>query len=267
MHEDPRDDRPRLEIDWLKTAAGALAAVSSAVILSSLGAAGTIIGAAVGSIVVSVTGSLYNTGLNRSRERVARAHATAMQRVGVAQAEVRRAARRRGSSAAVEGHLEHADRELGEARAELDDLSTEEPRPPLRERLAGLPWKRIVLVALGLFVVAVVAITIFELIAGRPVSDFTGGTHGRTGTSVTDLGGGGKPDRPTPTPAPGRQPSETPSQVPTFQTTPTQAPSPGESASSTPTPSPSSSAPGTPTGTPTPSPSPSPTASPTAGAS
>ena len=54
------DDTHKLEIDWLRTIGGALAAVSSAVLLSTLGAAGTIIGAALGSVIVTVGGALYS---------------------------------------------------------------------------------------------------------------------------------------------------------------------------------------------------------------
>ena len=87
------DPSPKLDIDWLKTIAGALAAVSSAVLLSTLGAAGTIIGAALGSVIVTVGGALYSQGLARSRERLLQAQTAALRKVGVAQAEVRRAGR------------------------------------------------------------------------------------------------------------------------------------------------------------------------------
>lgn len=268
MPEEQPAQKQRLEIDWLKTVAGALAAVSSAVILSSLGAAGTLIGAAVGSVVVSLTSSLYSTGLRRSRERVALAQSSALRKVGVAQAEVRRAARRRASETAVEGHLEHAESQLVEAQVQLDEITAQaQPAGGWRERLAGLPWKRIALVALGFFVVAVVAITVFELIAGRPLSSITGGSHDRSGTTFTDLGGsGGHHPAPTPTP---QQPAGTPSpsrQMPTWSTTPTQAPTP----SSTPTPAPSSvpsSAPSSVPSSEVPTPTPTGAASPTAGAS
>ncbi|HEU4567109.1 MAG TPA: hypothetical protein VFR99_03680 [Marmoricola sp.] len=257
------DEKTRLEIDWLKTVAGALAAVSSAVILSTLGVAGTIIGAAVGSIVVSLTSSIYSASLDRSRQRV-KAQAAALAKVGVAQAEVRRASRRRGSDTAVQGHLAHADSELVRAQVELDELAEDQDGPSWKERLAALPWKRIALVSAALFVVAIVAITVFELIAGKPVSDFTGGSHSSGGTTFSDLGGGGgdshqKRQAPT-TPAPSGGATTTganPSQVPTYGTTPTEAPSPSPT-EVTPTP--------TPTEVPS-SEAPSATASPTEGAS
>src|SRR3546814_13124678 len=65
------EEKPKLEIDWVKTLAGALAAVSSAVLLSTLGAAGTLICAALGSITLTVTSAFYSQGLaQRDRQRV-----------------------------------------------------------------------------------------------------------------------------------------------------------------------------------------------------
>ena len=41
-----------------------------------------------------------------------------------------------------------------------------------------LPWRRISLVAAALFAATLVAITAFELAAGKPVSSMTGGSDG-----------------------------------------------------------------------------------------
>ncbi|GAA2155602.1 hypothetical protein GCM10009844_42940 [Nocardioides koreensis] len=152
------DTGQKLGIDWLKTIAGALAAVSSAVLLSTLGAAGTIIGAALGSVVVTVGGALYGQGLARSRERLAQVPVTPRRKV-----------------VAVE------DESPG---------PSEQSGPGWRERLGGLPWKRISLGAAGLFAATVVAITVFELAAGRTVSSITGGSDGSGGTTLTRIGGG-----------------------------------------------------------------------------
>jgi hypothetical protein len=262
MPEPNTDEKPRLEIDWLKTVAGALAAVSSAVILSTLGVAGTIIGAAVGSVVISLTSSIYNASLARSRERV-KAQAAALAKVGVAQAEVRRAARRRTSGTAVESHLEHADDQLVQAHIELDDLAAEETaQVSWKERLVALPWKRIALLAVAFFVIAIVAITVFELIVGKPVSDITGGSHSHGGTTFSELGGSDHQKRQPSKPAPGHRPTggSTPTQVPTSGSTPTQAPTPSPTESVSPSTAP------TPVPT-TQAPTPTETASPTAAAS
>jgi hypothetical protein len=155
------DDTPgsKLDIDWSNTLAGALAAVSSAVLLSTLGAAGTLIGAAVGSLAATIGTALYAQGLAKSREKVAQAQETALNKVGVAQAEVRRARRRGSSGATAETHLEQAEEQLAEAEAELGDaldggrdhgdnhgdqvlegFPDDDIKPAWRERLAVLPW-------------------------------------------------------------------------------------------------------------------------------
>lgn len=153
------DTGQKLGIDWLKTIAGALAAVSSAVLLSTLGAAGTVIGAALGSVVVTVGGALYGQGLARSRARLAHAPITPRRKPGISR------------GLADEPH------DLGR-----------------RERLLMLPWKQISLGAAGLFAASVLAITAFELLAGRTVSSITGGSDGGGGTTITHIGGGSEDD-------------------------------------------------------------------------
>ena len=51
-------------------AGGALAAVTTAVVGSQLGVAGTLIGAAVASVVAAIAGTLYTKGLERTRDGV-----------------------------------------------------------------------------------------------------------------------------------------------------------------------------------------------------
>jgi hypothetical protein len=237
-------------VDWTRVLGGALAAVSSAVLLSRLGAVGTIAGAALGSIVVSVATSLYAHGLSRSQRRMVRAQELALRRVGIAQAEVHRARRRQGA-AASEAHLDRADEHLAEARDRLESQPPPEPRGArLGQLLAQLPWKRVALVAALMFALALAAVTAFELIAGRPVSSYTGGTDSHHGTSFSNLEhSGGNPTTPAPTPSgpasptsspsestssspsgtPSASPSSTPTPTLTPSPTPTEAPSPSES--------------------------------------
>jgi hypothetical protein len=145
----------KLEIDWLKTAGGALAAVSSAFLLSTFGAAGTIIGAALGSVIVTVGGALYSQGLARSHQRLAQVQVAAMRKVGDAQAEVRQAARHPGDGETVDAHLAHAGERLRGVKDDLGTMANEPTGPGWRERLVVLPWKRISLIAAGLFAAAV----------------------------------------------------------------------------------------------------------------
>jgi hypothetical protein len=219
------DTSQKLDIDWLKTIAGALAAVSSAVLLSTLGAAGTIIGAALGSVIATVGSALYTQGLARSRERLAQAQTAALRKVGVAQAELRRAGRHQGDDQAVDAHLAHAERRLDEAKVDLGALSDGATGPGWRERLGALPWRRIALIAAGLFAAAVVAITAFELVAGESVSSITGGTQGDGGTTITRIGGGSD-DEPSRDEAPTDEasPTDEPTAEPTDEASPTAEP-------------------------------------------
>ena len=228
------DISQKLEIDWLKTAGGAFAAVSSAFLLSTLGAAGTIIGAALGSVIVTVGGALYSQGLARSHQRLAQVQTAAMRKVGVAQAEVRRAARHHGDGDAVGAHLAHAEERLDDVRDDLGTMADEPTVPGWRVRLVMLPWKRISLIAAGLFAAAVLAITAFELAAGQSVSSITGGTEEGGGPTIGRIGGGSDGDtsqeddkippgnQSSPPDAPSNDPSDqpTPTNVPTDEPTP-----------------------------------------------
>ena len=182
----------RIEIDWVTNTAGALAAMSSAVLLSTLGAAGTILGAALGSAVISVGSSLYGQGLASSRERMATLQHTAREPVGVANAEGLRARRNIDHPGVAVAHLDYTedrhDRAPGEQDRKLtEDLEYGRYRPDLQ---AHLPWRRAAVTAAGLFAVAVVAITAFELIAGQSVSSFTGGSDSGDRSSIGGLAGG-----------------------------------------------------------------------------
>lgn len=198
------EKRPGVRVDWLRTIAGALAAVSSAVLLSTLGAAGTLVGAALGSVIVSLTSNFYSHGLDRGRSRIV--NRTFVLREGkLVETQVR------------------PDRSPEDASIGIE----QESGPGRRSRLTALPWLRVALVAAGFFVIAAVVITGFELIAGRPLSDYTGGSDNHSGTSWTriDDPGSGRSVRPSPTPTPTPTLGSSPSSAPTPSPTPGQTPS------------------------------------------
>jgi len=244
MTDDP-DATETVQIDWTRAVAGALAAVASAVLLSSLGAAGTIIGAAIGSLVVSVGSAWFAQGLSTSKRSLTKKQGAA-QKVGVAQAEVMRATRA-DDPVAQESHLDHAEEQLEEAQQELDEAITATAPVRWRDRLSQLPWKRIALVTVGLFVVSLAVITAVELIAGRSVSSMTGGS-GSGDTTVGQVSGDGsggddqkEPDKrptgfttPRDTPKPSDKPTVSPSPSLEEEPTPTESTSPTESPEPTP---------------------------------
>lgn len=167
-------------IDWLATTAGALAAVTSALLLSTLGAVGTLIGAAIGSVAATVGSNLYSQWLAKTHQKVTSVQALARWRsAGLA------GVRNETASESVAGAASDAGDETAGIGAE--------PMPSWRERLATLPWKRVALLSLAMFVVVVAVITIFELLAGRSVSSIVGDGDG--GTTISRVTGGGSDAR------------------------------------------------------------------------
>jgi len=252
MSETEVEEKPG--VNWIQVVAGALAAVSSAVLLSTLGVAGTVIGAALGSVIASVASAWYSRGIDASRQQVA-AQAAALKRVAAARSKLDDAvsARNRGETGADTG-LMQADLALGEAEQALEEAShlaegeaaepdsdeVVEPVPhdPLFGAEAGrkLPWKRIALIAAGLFVVVMVTITIFELTTGRAVSSFTGGSDKNTGSTVPGIQQAPKETKDEPSPEDSK-PSQSEEVAPTDETEPTDDPTvePTGEASTSPT--------------------------------
>lgn len=195
------DERLRLEINWVQSTGGALAAVSSAVLLSTFGVAGTLIGAAIGSLVITVGGAIYSYSIRTTRQRVAMAQTVAAARIGLAQARVREASDEvaeevaegtpRAADDAAED-LAEAEVDLDRAQAVLEDEPEEaDERLDWRGVLGGLPWKRIAAGATAIFVAAMLVILAFELVTGRAVSSYTGGSDPDRRTSIPVIGGGG----------------------------------------------------------------------------
>ncbi len=208
MGDPPR----RIEISWVQAVAGALAAVSSAVLLSTVGVAGTIIGAAIGSVAATVGSAVYSHYLAASRDRVAAAAA--------ARSSVRRA----------QGGV-------------VDEVGETDETHPWRAAVHGLRWRRLLLVAGGLFVVAMSAVLTFELVVGRAVSTYTGGSDpDGPRLSVPGAGGGDDEPRPSPSPTPSPATATSESAPGTPSATPSTASSAGSSVGpSTPPASPSTS--------------------------
>jgi hypothetical protein len=68
------EDRERFQLSAAQVAASSLAAMSSAVICSFFGVAGTVIGTAVASLVATIGGALYSYSLRRTKARLRRLH-------------------------------------------------------------------------------------------------------------------------------------------------------------------------------------------------
>ncbi len=248
------DEKPRIELNWVQAVAGPLAAVTSAVLLSTFGVAGTLIGAALGSLVLTTGNAVYSYYLHVTRERVANAQMAAALRVGLVQNRLRDASDSVTSegpspgAGALVDELGAADADLGRAQQELEEGDPDDAVPGWRSVLSGLPWKRVLLVSVGLFVAAMAIILAFELVTGRAVSSYTGGSDPDRRTSIPGLGGGAETDGEDP--APEEEPAAPTEEAPPAEqgdvvvpyddaTAPTSTPTPTESAlEPTPTPTP-----------------------------
>jgi hypothetical protein len=248
------EEKRRIEVNWVQSMAAALAAVTSAVLLSTVGVAGTLIGAALGSLAATIGSAVYAYSIRETKARVETVSVLAASRIGLANARVRDASEDVAVGApGAEEELERAGEELAEARSALED--DERPRVGWRTVLAGLPWKRITVGATGIFLVAMGLILAFELVTGRAVSTYTGGSGSGQRVSIPGLGSAA-PSRTDPQPAPSDGPSSVPSDTGGTTTEPTPGTTPTTSETAVP---PQDEAPTT---TPTTSPTPTPTLSP-----
>jgi hypothetical protein len=206
---EPEPKEPiKVAFSWPQLAGGALAAVTAAAIGSRLGVGGTLIGAAVASIVGGVGGTLYSAGLDRTHRKVADAITRGYDRVR-SSAEYDRDAVQTlegdEASPTLPGLDPGPDPEAGEPTRV--DLVPEGRSEDARRKV----WKVMGLTAAAIFLVTLVTITIVELGLGRTLD-------GSDGTTVSQVV---RERRSTPTPT--AKPTPTPSAT---TTTPTMTPTP-----------------------------------------
>jgi hypothetical protein len=169
-----------------KLLAGALAAVSGAVVASFFGIEGTLIGAALVSLLVAPAEALYTHSL-ASAHRVAR------------RSLVRRVGEQAGAS--QEGTSQEGTSQEGTSQ---EGTSQAHPQP--------IRWQRVAVAAVAAFGLAVGAITGVEAVANQPLASLVGSRPRPEGsTSVGAVVGGADRSAPPATRAPAtstRSPSE-----------------------------------------------------------
>jgi hypothetical protein len=196
--------RVRSGIDIPKTLAGTLAAVSAAVVGSFLGVAGTLVGAAVASIVGSVGTELYHRWIDRGSQKLKSTFVTAPAAMGTPSV----------------------------AAAEHESPSEPEPeRVPIKIR-----WGRAAMVAGALFVLAMGSLTAFELISGEPAANALGGDSSKSGTTLGAVLSGNSQRQSTPTPAPSGSAPASDAPGGTGETPATDQPTDSPQSTATPTP-------------------------------
>jgi hypothetical protein len=217
--------RPRLELSATQLIATALAAITATVAASYLGVAGTVIGAAVVSVVSAVGNALYTHSLRTTHARVRGA-------VPV----------RRRAAAASPVQTDHDFLAHGRAAAAAATTSEEKVIHTARRR----PWRAVALGSVALFTALLAVVTGIEIVSGQPISDLV---RGSGGSGTTLFGDGTRPRAPAPTVTQ----TVTPSVVVVTPTVTQTAPAVTKTATPTvtPTPTPSGSSPSS--GTPSPS--------------
>jgi hypothetical protein len=223
MSEKQETDNVRIS----QVLAGALAAVTAALLGSTMGVAGTVVGAALASVVSTVGGALYLRSIKRTTDGVRTVHAKVVGRSG-------------GATVLVsDAHPETGEEVVVEPAAESTEQSTEQPsdqpaedRPPVERR--RLRWPMIIVGSLAAFALGMLAVTGVEWLRGESLSGETGTTFG---SIVDPHRGGGQEQQPVHQPGgPTAPPTSTTTTQPTEPSGPTSTtttPPPPSSDSST----------------------------------
>ena len=171
------------QVNWVGAIGSGLGSVTSAVLLSTTGAAGTWIGAGIGTFIITVGGAIYAYYLQRAKtgiEKTADKLKTGVQ------------TKRPQNTTTITA--ERDPNEPPRSQSTSTDVDTgshaagQQDKPTFKEALKNIRWKRVAVLGAALFAITMAIIFIFELATGRPVSSYTGGTSpASTGTSITGV--------------------------------------------------------------------------------
>ena len=161
----PKRRGPLSDISWFQVVASALAAVTAAWIASKLGVAGTLIGAALGSFVVTLSTAFFTNTLHHGRTLLIQTD--------------------RGTI--IERSVEEG--EVSEAFSEAEDVDGHVIGAQFVEDKPRLHWKTIIATSVIVLAIAMAGITTYELIAKHPLGDSGGGT------TISDTLGKGSKDK------------------------------------------------------------------------
>jgi len=202
------------KIRFSQVVAGALAAVTAALIGSTMGVAGTVVGAGLASVISTVGGALYLRSIQRTRDGVRTVRAKVVGRSG-------------GATVLVS----EDEPEPGEV-VEAD--AAEETRPPVDKR--RLRWPVLIVTTIAAFALGMLVITGVEWLKGEPLSGGTGTTFGSVVVPHRGSGDGDPADQTSTTtpPASTTSPNSTDPTITTDPTTTSTPPASDSSTSSTP---------------------------------
>ena len=178
-----KSKKSQLDLSVSQIVGGALAAMTAAALGSQLSVAGTVISAALASIIAAVAGSLYTASIRRTREKVKTVFWTG-QPNEVEEPTVMEILP--GSEGHVAGQRSHL----------------LEPQPAPTPRGPKLNWKRVAVAALAAFGIAAVSLTAVELATGRSLSGGEGTTIQQVSEGRSDKGSDTKKKEPSEKPTP-----------------------------------------------------------------
>lgn len=156
-------EKPKISLglSGTQTIGSAMAAVTSALVGSFLGVAGTLLGAALGSIVATVGGALYSRTLKSAAD--------------VAKVKIPGRNRRGLTADGVDDNEANA----GETMAASAPSEATDDRPARAgKRLTPKTWIKIASVSVGAFAIAMVGITAVEFGTQQPISSLVSTTTG-----------------------------------------------------------------------------------------
>jgi hypothetical protein len=220
------DRRPQISL--AQVAGSALAAVSAAVVASFLGVGGTVLGAALGSLIATLGGAVYAHSFRRAGEKLSETKVLTV----VTRSRAGHGEPGPGDVPLIEPASSEAERGPTPPYAESGPPGTTDEEV-LQEGPARPRWmspKTGILLAVAAFVIAMVVVSVIELTIGGPISGGSGGT------SVTKLvhPGKAKHSKHTPAPTP-TTPVVTPTSVPTTAVPTPTTPAPTVTATPQPT--------------------------------
>ena len=163
-----QEETKGLGLSPTQVAAGAGASVTSTVIASTLGTAGTLIGAALASIVSTIAAALYAHSLNKGKEKI-------------------------GSTVRISRLNDQEAREGTQVMTALPPVNGPKPLPehlnPRKGKRFDIKldrkfWTKIALAAVGMFVLVMGIITGIELLGQKPVSSIVGNTETSRSTTI-----------------------------------------------------------------------------------
>jgi hypothetical protein len=165
--------------------AGAMAAVTAAVLGSTMGFAGTVVGAGLASVVTTVGGAIYLRSIQRTKQGVATVRDMVVARAGttsVTLVEERPATETEAAQAvpATAEPGENADGPEDAAQAGGDDSGERTEIVPAREPARRkLRWPALIAASVLAFVLGMMVVTGVEMLRGESMSGGDGTTVGR----------------------------------------------------------------------------------------